>query len=90
MGNWSKQVSVPVTITDGVNDKVVRIYHADAAANPPFHPRVIMSGTSADGSTFAFDHALSELNLSDEQLTMITGALTACCTAILTLEGFGQ
>jgi len=86
---WTKPLPVTfVSIAPGVLDKRITIYHADAASDPPNHPRVVISGTYADGTSFSFDRKFSELSLSDEQNAMIAGALDAACAQVIALEGF--
>lgn len=87
--DWVKPLPVTFTaIASGVNDKRITIYHADAASDPPFHSRVVISGTYSDGSIFSFDRAFSELTLSTDQNAMIAGALDAACAQVIALEGF--
>lgn len=88
MGEWAKQVSNMVQITDGIVDKTITIYHADAASDPPLHPRVRITGVHADGSAFVFDEKFADLNISDSAQAAINTALENACAAVFALRGY--
>ena len=88
MADWTKQVSTTVTVPAGTLDKRITTYYADAAATPPNHMRILITGTDSDGKPFSYDSAVDDLTISPDQKAMLVGAGEAALAQMLAREGF--